>query len=217
MSNSPRNDESDSQRNENRRKNCKDHRCKEAAHAQRRNHKVHRGYTDTKRGKKDPSYKVRHRASLSMLFKIAKEGGNMKSDWLKAYISKMRDGEYTVEIVKVRKNRSLNQNDFYWWPFLDSLCDCMGEIIPEMDEKSRKEAKDGVHDYLKGRFLKGKEIRNPNDRRQRIKLPQSTSYLSTEEFEQFLETVRVYFWKWWWKLPYPNEYGNPWFDQSGIF
>lgn len=125
---------------------------------------------------------------------------NGKRDKLKTQLAKaVESGDWTIEIVRQRKTRSENQNDFYWGPFLDTLCDYIGETIPEMDERSRKEAKDQVHETLKARFLKvsekSKMVRNPKNRRQYIRLKEktTTTTLTTEDFERYLEAIRVYF------------------------
>ena len=62
------------------------------------------------------------------------KGGFMKVS-LQEIIQKLADGRYTLDIEKLRKIRSENQNDFYWGAFLITLWECMGEIIPEMTKK----------------------------------------------------------------------------------
>ena len=130
--------------------------------------------------------------------------GKVSSPDLMTMLRGLPDGSYKVGIEEEYRQRSPNQNAFYWWPFLDCLGECMGELIPEMDKKSRTKAKDTIHEFLKGKFLDQKVIKNPRDRRKKIKLTPSTANLSTREFEEMMEKARVFFGQWGWSLPYPN-------------
>ena len=141
---------------------------------------------------------------------------NGKRDKLKLQLVKASEsGEWSIEIKRKRKIRSENQNDFYWWAFLDALCDYTGDTIPEMDEQSRESEKYKIHNALKERFLKkatvSVTIRNPKNKRQYIRLKEenTTTTLKTDEFERFLESIRVYFGWWGCNLPYPKDPNDP--------
>jgi hypothetical protein len=106
------------------------------------------------------------------------------------------DGVY--EVKKVRKHRSNNQNSFYWWVFLPCLSDSIWEEVEDL------------HEVLKDKFLqiKQKKVKCPIDKRKYIvlKTQVSTTKLDTKEFEDYMEAIRNYFSKWWWNLPYPDDW-----------
>lgn len=50
-----------------------------------------------------------------MFTRFVIESGQVKAEKsFREILAKLSDGEYTLEIIKKRKKRSLNQNDFYW-------------------------------------------------------------------------------------------------------
>lgn len=132
----------------------------------------------------------------------------------------LKDWEYYLDLKKKRKIRSPNQNNFYWWPFLDCLLTEMWEINKEMMSLSEIDiVKEAMHEYLKKEFNLSENsyltFRNPNDKRKRFSIPiwtwKSTTELDTKEFEQYLERIRNHFASWGWKLPYPEDEQEYWF------
>ena len=113
-------------------------------------------------------------------------------------IDELKDGAYLVQI-KIRKQRSLNQNAYYWGVVVDMVKD--GLVNIGYDEI--REA-DQVHELLKSMFLK-KQMVNHNTG-EVIEIPGSTAGLSTIDFNSFIDDVA----KWCseylgFALPMPNE------------
>jgi hypothetical protein len=88
-----------------------------------------------------------------------------------------------ISIEKRRKKRSNNQNAFYWLVIdmmRDGFNNTLGENVGVQE----------VHEFLKNRFL-FKEIVNENIG-EVVKMPKSTTELSTIEFEEYLENIRAF-------------------------
>lgn len=154
----------------------------------------------------------------SMKYRLSKTDGVIKILWppttIKDIFQNLNDWDYYLELKKKRKIRSHNQNDFYWWPFLDCLLTEMWEINRDfMTEYEIETAKEIVHEFLKWKFIDWKDktitFKNPKDKRKRfsveVKSQKSTTELDTKEFEQYLERIRNHFARWGWKLPYPED------------
>jgi hypothetical protein len=100
---------------------------------------------------------------------------------------------YKIELKVNRDNRSNKQNRYYWGVVIAILSEFTGFTPDEM------------HYDLKSRFLKYYKV-IPSTGEERL-LIRSTSKLSTEEFEKYVEEIRrwaiteldVY-------IPSPNEY-----------
>ena len=99
--------------------------------------------------------------------------------WLKEFLDKCSDWMYKVEISKQYKIRSLQENKYYFWVVLKILSD---ELWYEVDE---------VHELMKERFLTKIE-KLKSDKRVKLKRTKSTSELTTQEFEEYLENIRVF-------------------------
>ena len=83
------------------------------------------------------------------------------------------EGKYVhVTVKKRQKKRSNPQNSFYWGVVIHILCDTTGYSDDEM------------HNALKMLFLQ--------DRTRKIPTLRSTAHLSTVEFEEYLEKIRVW-------------------------
>ena len=93
----------------------------------------------------------------------------------------LADGTYTV-IVKTRKQRSLNQNGFYWGIVVDMVKDGLRDVGYD-DFRTN----DQVHEFLKVLFLK-KDVPNKLTG-EVITMVQSTRDLTTIEFMDYLERI----------------------------
>ena len=99
--------------------------------------------------------------------------------WLKEFLDKCSDWMYKVEISKQYKIRSLQENKYYFWIILKMLSD---ELWYEVDE---------VHELMKERFLTKIE-KLKSEKRVKLKRTKSTSELTTKDFEDYLENIRVF-------------------------
>ena len=82
------------------------------------------------------------------------------------------ESEIEVIVRKPSKSRSLNQNDYYWGVVIDILCDHTG------DAPKRTHAKLGLMFLLR------------RDKKDGSEYVESTTELSTVEFEEYLEKIR---------------------------
>jgi hypothetical protein len=115
-----------------------------------------------------------------------------------ADIIKSFNGEnIVITIEKRKKKRSNNQNAFYWLVIdimRDGFNNTLGENVGVQE----------VHEFLKNRFL-FKEIVNENIG-EVVKMPKSTTELSTIEFEEYLDNIRAFGLEFLGiTIPYPND------------
>ena len=90
------------------------------------------------------------------------------------------DGFYELEINRKRNDRSTRQNRLLW------------QWLTECEKKSNAGyTKDEWHDIFCQFFIPPIKKRNPLDRRKWIYEIRGTSKLSTSEFNDFLEKVRL--------------------------
>lgn len=120
-----------------------------------------------------------------MLFISNTKNGRLQSNvqtQLNDYISSLKDARYQIEIKKVKKSRSNNQNRYYWGiivnEFRSGVAEMWGEYIGSQE----------AHEYLK-LHCNYKELINENSG-EIIKLPQTTADRTTIEFEEYLERCR---------------------------
>jgi len=100
-----------------------------------------------------------------------------------------------LSIERKRKNRTLNENNYYWGVVIATLCDYFGYEPEEM------------HEALKWQFLRKEEKEIPT--------VGSTASLSTTEFENLMSAIRV------WALtefnvsiPQPNQDVSPQYSNT---
>ncbi len=95
----------------------------------------------------------------------------------------LEDGIYLVTI-KPRKRRSQKQNAYYH----AVVCDMVREGLQEAGYGAVKDAED-AHEILKSLFLKTRII-NEESGEVLVEMVQSTTKLTTTEFEEYLEKIR---------------------------
>lgn len=84
-----------------------------------------------------------------------------------------------ITLDKERKQRSVNQNAYYWSTVIATINKSLGYY----DNDSN------IHEYLKSKFL-SKVIINPINKDENITIIRSTSDLNTLEMEEYLTAVR---------------------------
>jgi len=99
-------------------------------------------------------------------------------------IKSLEGKDIIITIEKRRKKRSNPQNSYYF-----------GVVIPLMkhgfyNSLGEHVGTDEIHTFLKNRFL-FKEIVNENNA-EIIKMPQSTTELTTIQFEEYLDKIREF-------------------------
>ena len=105
-------------------------------------------------------------------------------DLISEVIQSLEGKDIIITIEKKRKKRSNPQNAYYW-----------GIVLPMMQTGFYNNLGEHVgiqeaHEFLKNRFL-FKEIVNENNA-EIIKMPQSTTELSTIQFEEYLDKIREF-------------------------
>lgn len=103
----------------------------------------------------------------------------------------LKEMPYQVEIKENRNQRSINENSYYWGVVVAILSDYTGDRPEEM------------HEILKAKFLR----RQVNFGGEELILIKSTASLNTKEFEEYLESIRIFaITELDVKIPLPNEY-----------
>ena len=105
-------------------------------------------------------------------------------DLISEVIQSLEGKDIVITIEKKRKKRSNNQNAYYH-----------GIVIPILKQGfynnlGEHVGTDEIHTFLKNRFL-FKEIVNEQNA-EIIKMPQSTTELSTIQFEEYLDKIREF-------------------------
>lgn len=91
---------------------------------------------------------------------------------LDKYIARFNGSEVQVTIGKKQRNRSENENRYYWGVVVNILADYCGYMPQEM------------HEALKWKFLRKTDGK--------LETVRSTASLSTNEFEEYLEKIRIW-------------------------
>lgn len=103
-----------------------------------------------------------------------------------------------LKVSKYKKNRTLNQNGFYWYIFLQSEIDCFKEFWGETYSKEQ------VHDWNKTMFWGEEKLIESTG--EIVKTPGSSADKTTVEFEERLEIARQWFYnKFEWIISLPGE------------
>lgn len=104
---------------------------------------------------------------------------------LKQYFETLEDGDYQVIIKKVKKIRSIPQNNRY------------RVILNLLVKQEAGYTADDWHEILRDKFIKPRVVKSKVDGRKRIKRKPTTTTLTTEEFQEYnqkiLDFARVFF------------------------
>lgn len=91
-------------------------------------------------------------------------------------------GKYEIAFKKVRDNRSLSQNNYYW-----------GVVLPYALEAVNNEGNewnlDDLHDFFKSEFLKDFKVIIIDNLARQTKTVKSTSELNTKEFTDYIDRI----------------------------
>ena len=85
---------------------------------------------------------------------------------------------YNIEIKEYRKDRSGNQNKYYWGVVIKELCNHTGYNVDEM------------HEVLKAKFNPKELVFKQTG--ESVKIGGSTADMNTLEFETYLEQIRIF-------------------------
>jgi hypothetical protein len=88
---------------------------------------------------------------------------------LEEILGDKKPGRYTMEIKLIRQIRTVQQNRLYF-AYLGMIAVEVGYIHPDMDNQSKSEIIDALHEHFKDRFLGGKTIKSQKDKRRRLKV-----------------------------------------------
>jgi len=112
---------------------------------------------------------------MNLLFSGTIKNGKIKLDDISGFTKYLKGFENKkVQLIlrRFKTTRSNRQNKFYW-----------GVVIPLIAEYAGEDDKEAIHEALKNKFLKVRDSKG-------LKIVQSTTKLSTTEFEIYLEAVK---------------------------
>jgi hypothetical protein len=111
---------------------------------------------------------------MDIIFKGKINNGKIqlnKPDQFKSHLTSLEDNDIQVIVRKDRKNRTDQQNKYYWGAIIEILGKELGYTPEEM------------HEALKWQFLKKNGI---------IPTVRSTTELSTSDFKEYIEKIKIW-------------------------
>lgn len=93
--------------------------------------------------------------------------------YVRGMLATYADTEIRVVVERRKRSRSREQNNYYW-----------GVVLPEIATHTGHSAEE-LHEIFKAKYLSRKVLWRGGD----IKIPSSTTDLSTNEFAEFLQNV----------------------------
>lgn len=115
---------------------------------------------------------------------VEKKGGLFNLAPLYSWFSQVRDGIYRIEVKKVRKPRSNDQNGWLWgciYPMLlEALLDAGWEFV----------SVEQVHEFFKAQMTADKVVNKHTG--EIIEFPGSTAMMDTVTFSTYCEKLREY-------------------------
>jgi hypothetical protein len=120
-----------------------------------------------------------------------------RKEW-DSFIQSAKNGDYQLILKKLYRKRSVNENAFYWGPFLDEEMNAFYDAGWHFDNK------DVLHEWNKNQFLTDKIVNEDTGEVMTIVLP--SSGLETVPWELWIEKIRQHFREFFnAELPYPND------------
>lgn len=112
-----------------------------------------------------------------------------------AHLRKLGPGNYRVYITNDRKQRSLEQNAYYWAVVVKVISDYTGYTTDQTHKKLKYMFNPEMFEVWEAGKLK------------MVKDGRSTTELNTKEFEEYLEQIRVWAWETFQlEIPAPGEF-----------
>ncbi len=116
---------------------------------------------------------------------LIKQGGRFDLRPLINWLATASDGTFRIEITRVRKRRTLNQNAWLWgciYPLLRQ-----GLIAAGWDDIATDEQ---VHEFFKQQFASDSVVNRQTG--EVVRLPSSTKEMDTAQFSAYCEKLRDY-------------------------
>ncbi len=121
---------------------------------------------------------------MSSKVTIEKENGLFNLNKLYVWFVQAEDGIYLVEVKKVRKPRSNDQNAWLWGCIYPLLLDAMIDAGWEFTNTEQ------LHEFFKAQMTADEVVNRETG--EIVKFPSSTSSMSTVEFSAYCEKLREY-------------------------
>ena len=121
---------------------------------------------------------------MSSKVTIEKENGLFNLNKLYVWFVQAEDGIYLVEVKKVRKPRSNDQNAWLWGCIYPLLLDAMIDAGWEFTNTEQ------LHEFFKAQMTADEVVNRETG--EIVKFPSSTSRMSTVEFSAYCEKLREY-------------------------
>ena len=139
---------------------------------------------------------------MSIQFFSKVEGGHLSPGCRQSIATALKslDGKFAkITIEERKKNRSLNQNNFYWGVVIPTIVNMFNEHGNNVDAEQ-------VHEFLKDEVGKLSQVVVLPDGETK-KISGSSAILKTMQFEDYLTKIRSWAAEWGVMIPFPNE-GN---------
>ena len=115
---------------------------------------------------------------------VEKVNGLFNLDKLYVWFVQALDGIYLVEVKKVRKPRSNDQNGWLWGCIYPLMLDAMVDAGWEFTNTEQ------LHEFFKAQMTADEVVNKETG--EIVKFPSSTSRMSTTEFSAYCEKLREY-------------------------
>lgn len=115
---------------------------------------------------------------------IDKIGGYFNLQNLYTFFRATPDGSYMLSIVKQRKGRTLNQNEWLWGCVYPILLDGLLEAGWEFTSVSQ------VHEFFKKLMAQDRVVNYETG--EIVELPKSTATMDTQQFSTYIDKLREY-------------------------
>ena len=121
---------------------------------------------------------------MSSKVTVEKENGLFNLNKLYVWFVQAEDGIYLVEVKKVRKPRSNDQNAWLWGCIYPLLLDAMIDAGWEFTNTEQ------LHEFFKAQMTADEVVNRETG--EIVKFPSSTSSMSTVDFSAYCEKLREY-------------------------
>lgn len=119
-----------------------------------------------------------------MRFLIDKIDGYFNLRTIREFFRTASNGSYMLTITKLRRGRTLNQNDWLWgcvYPILlDGLLDAGWEFT----------SVEQVHEFFKKQMVQDKVVNYSTG--EIVEIPRSTATMDTQQFSMYVDALRAY-------------------------
>ncbi len=119
-----------------------------------------------------------------MKYQIDKTDGKFTLRPVENFLANALDGSYIVNVSKLRRGRSLSQNEWLWGCVYPILLSGLLEAGWELTSTEQ------VHEFFKRKIAQDKVVNYYTG--EVIELPRSTAKMDTQQFSAYVDALRAY-------------------------